>query len=173
MRQPNRAILSQTTLIQLSQGKVARSINLPDEDPLVLQVLLHFMYHFTIDDAKRPNNSSIWVSLVHLYAIADKYDVPPLKEIVLQRLDDICDPTTNVDAFVALLRVVADACTAKSAVWDILVPKVLDNITLLLPHESFQDVVVELPSLTLQLLGMLQFSKYAEAFDRRRKTLGK
>jgi hypothetical protein len=154
------------------QESGAKFVNLPDDEPRVLQVLLHYLYHFNIDDAKCPKASSIWTLLVHVYAIADKYDVPPLRLLVLQRLDNICDPTTNIEGFIALLRV-ADACTAERSLWDILLPKVLDNITLLLQHESFQDLVVELPSLTLQLLGMLHYSKYVEAFSRRRETLNK
>lgn len=165
-------MLSQTKLTRLSQERGVKFVNLPDDDPRVLQVLLHYMYHFTVDDAKTPKTSSIHTFFVHLYAIADKYDVSGLQQLVAQRLDDTSNPAKNVDEFVALLRV-ADACTAESTVWDILLPKVLDNITLLLQHESFQEFVTESPGLTLRLLGMLQFSKYAEAFSRRQKALNK
>jgi hypothetical protein len=128
------------------------------------------MYHFELDTSSRPATSGLWTFLVHVYALADKYDLPPLRSLVAQRLGEVCDPTTEIDEFVALLRVV-DACTAERTLWDILLPKVRVNIKLLLKEESFQELVMEMPSLTLPLLGMLDHDKYVEALQRRQKTL--
>jgi speckle-type POZ protein len=139
---------------KMSQENGAKFVNLPDDEPRVLEVLIHYMYHFDLDTTSRPKTSGLWTFLVHVYALADKYDLPPLRSLVAQRLDDVCDPTTSIDEFVAVLRVV-DACTAERTLWDIMVPNVSTNLALLLKDQSFEELVMECPSLTLPLLGML------------------
>lgn len=157
-------------LTQLSQESGATEINLPDDEPQVLQVLIHYMYHFTLDITERPKTSGPWTFLVHVYALADKYDVPPLRQLAARRLNDVCDPTKDIDEFAAVIRV-TDACTVESTLWDILLLKAKANITMLLEDESFQELVMETPSLTLPLLRMLDYPKYLEVFQRRQKAL--
>ena len=130
------------------------------------------MYHFTLDTTGRPTTSGLWTFLVHVYALADKYDLQDLRTLVVERLNHICEPTDNVDEFIAVLRV-TDACTAEKRLWNILLPKVRANITLLLEDETFQELVMEVPSLTIPLLGMLDHDKYVEALQRRQKALNR
>ena len=108
--------------------------------------------------------------MVHVYAIADKYDVPPLRRLILQRLEELCDPVKDLDDFVAVLRV-TDACIADRALWDILLPKMKTNITQLLLDESFRELAMELPGLTLPLLGMLDQIEFVKVLERRKKAL--
>lgn len=159
-------------LTKTKQEAGASTINLPDDDPSVLQVLIHYLYHFVLDTTCRPNTASPSTFLVHVYAIADKYNVKPLRRLILHRLDELCNPATDLDDFVAVLRV-TDACTADGTLWDILLPKVRANITLLLRDEAFQELVMELPSLTLPLLGMLDHHVCMKVLGRRDKTLKK
>lgn len=128
-------------MTHVSQENGSKLINLPDDEPRVLQVLIHYVYHFTLDTTSRPVTSGLWTFLVHVYALADKYDLPPLRSLVVRRLHELCNPTTDIDQFIAVLRVV-DACTAEDTLWDILVPKVSDHIGLLLKDQSFQELVM-------------------------------
>jgi hypothetical protein len=105
-----------------------------------------------------------------VYAAADKYDVPPLRRLIVQRLEELCDPVEDLDDFVAVLRV-TDACTADRALWDILLPKAKTNITQLLQDESFRELAMELPSLTLPLLGMLDQNECVKVLGRRKTAL--
>jgi hypothetical protein len=107
-----------------------------------------------------------------VYALADKYDVAPLRTLVVGHLNRICEHVGPVDDFVAFLRVV-NTCTADNTLWDILLPKIKINIKTLLKHESFQELVIELPCLTLPLLGMLDYDKFREALLNREKSLYK
>lgn len=136
----------------------------------MLQVLIHYVYHFTLDTTSRPVTSGLWTFLVHVYALADKYDVPPLRSLVVRRLHELCNPVTDIDQFIAVLRVV-DACTAENTLWDIMVPKVSDNIALLLKDQSFQELVMECPRLTLSVLGMLDELERVRALKNRHNAL--
>lgn len=133
-------------------------------------MLIRYLYHFELDTTGRPTTAGLWTFLVHVYAIADKYDVPPLRLLVVQRLHDLCDPTKNIDDFIAVLRV-TDACTAESTLWDFMLPKVMSNMTLLLQDESFRELAMEMPSLTLPLLATMDPHKYVDVLERRNKAL--
>ena len=83
--------------------------------------------------------------------MADKYDVPRLRTLVVERLSLACDPRKNESDFIEALRVV-DGCTAEDTIWDILKPKVKANLQTLLKNEVFKDVIREQSALTIQLL---------------------
>jgi len=84
--------------------------------------------------------------------MADKYDVPRLRALVVSRLDTVCDPRKDEIDFVEALRVV-DGCTANNTIWDILLPKAKANLQTLLKNEIFKEVVKEQSALTFQLLS--------------------
>ena len=88
--------------------------------------------------------------LIQLYAVADKYDVPRLRSLILERLDATCNPEQEA-AFIDAILVV-DEYTSNNAVWDILLPKIRANLQTLLKNEAFRDVVMSQPAMTLQLL---------------------
>lgn len=92
--------------------------------------------------------------LIQLYAVADKYDVPPLRSLILERLDAICDPLEHETDFIDALRVVDD-CTADDVIWEILLPKLKTNLQTLLKNQTFREVVTEQSAMTLQLLDSL------------------
>jgi len=144
---------------------------MPDDDPSALQGLLHYLYHFTLAPW-RPSASCPWISLVRLYALADEYDIAPLHTLFAEQLDYACEPVPFVEDFVAVLRVV-DACTADNTLWDILLPKVRANIKLVLQRESFRELVMELPCLTLPLLSMLDHDESVKALKRKQENLSK
>jgi hypothetical protein len=128
-------------LTQLSQENGATEIDLPDDEPQVLQALIHFLYNFKLDTAERSTTSGLSTLLVHVYAIADKYDVAALRALAVVRLNVVCDPVKNMEDFLAVLRV-TDA-----------------HIPLLLKNEAFRELVVELPTLTFSLLACLENEK--------------
>jgi hypothetical protein len=145
-------------LTQLSQENGATEIDLPDDEPQVLQALIHFLYNSKLDTAERSTTSGLSTLLVHVYAIADKYDVAALRALAVVRLNVVCDPVKNMEDFLAVLRV-TDACTVEKTIWNILIPKARSHISLLLKNESFRELVVELPTLTFSLLACLENEK--------------
>lgn len=141
---------------QCNQEARAATINLPDDDPYVLRVLIRYFYHNLLDtSSRRPcasgNQQSDSVFLIQVYAIADKYNVPPLRSLVTTRLGAICDPKKDENDFIEALRVV-DECTADNTIWDILIPKLKANLPVLLESPFFQKVVTEQPIMNLQIL---------------------
>jgi hypothetical protein len=83
--------------------------------------------------------------------MADKYDVPRLRALVVSRLDTVCDLRKDEIDFIEALRVV-DGCTANNTIWDILLPKAKANLQTLLKNEMFKEVIKEQSALTFQLL---------------------
>lgn len=156
--------LAQALLTSPFQEAGASEVNLPDDDPKVLEALIHFLYHFNLDTTARPSTCGVSAFLVQVYAIADKYDVAPLRTLVVNRLNKACDPTQDVDDFIAALRV-TDACTAGATIWDVLLPKAKTNISLLLESKAFRELVMEIPTLTLSLLGFLDEAKWAQVLE--------
>jgi hypothetical protein len=124
----------------------------------VLQVLLHFLCNFTLDISGSPSTSGPLTFLVHVYAIADKYDIGPLRALAVERLDKECHPMKNGDNFIAVVRV-TEACAAENTIWDVLMPKAKASVGFLLKQDSFRELVVEIPALSLSLLDLLGGTK--------------
>ena len=96
--------------------------------------------------------------------MADKYDVPRLRTLVVERLSAACDPQKDESDFIEALRVV-DGCTAEDTIWNILIPKVKANLQALLKNEAFRDVVREQSALTFRLLDSFASGPRAQASD--------
>jgi hypothetical protein len=90
--------------------------------------------------------------LIHIYALADKFAVPALCKLAVQRLVETCDPQKNEADFIEALRVVDD-CTVDDTIWDFLLTKAKRNLQTLLNSESFRELVLEHSKLTYELLG--------------------
>lgn len=147
-------------LTRPSQEAGATEVNLQEDEPRVLQVLIHYFYYFELDTTGRPTTSGLSAFLVHVYALADRYDVAPLCSLVVQRLNIVCNPAQDEDDFVAVLRV-THACTSGNTLWNILLPKAKSNMSLLLKNESFRELLPEIPTIALSLLDLSERKKHA------------
>jgi hypothetical protein len=87
-----------------------------------LRVLIRYLYKNVLDTKIKPYEMPNSAFLIQVYAIADKYDVPPLRSLVVQRLDETCDPLEDMDNFIAALRII-DSHTAEDTVWKVFLPK--------------------------------------------------
>lgn len=96
--------------------------------------------------------------------MADKYDVPRLRTLVVERLSAACDPQKDESDFIEALRVV-DECTADDTIWNILMPKVKANLQALLKNEAFRDVVRKQSALTFRLLDSFASGPQAQSPD--------
>jgi len=122
----------------------------------VLRVLIRYLYknvHDTTQAFSFPPYQTLGDSafLIHVYAIADKYDVPALCKRVVQRLVETCDPQKDEADFIEALRVVDD-CTLDNEIWDFLLTKTRRNLQTLLKNGSFRELVLEHARLTFELL---------------------
>lgn len=109
-------------LTSCPQEATARVINLPDDDPHVLRVLVRYLYKNVLDATQAFSFSSSphrrlgdSAFLIHIYAIADKYDVPALRKLALQRLVETCHPRRDERDFIGALRVVDECAWSMSA----------------------------------------------------------
>lgn len=59
-------------------------INLIDDDPLAVDAMLHYLYHFDYEEysePRQPNNAAAMMFSIRVYNIANKYLINPLKQI--------------------------------------------------------------------------------------------
>lgn len=147
-------------------------LDLSDDDPYVLQALIHYLYNDVLDTSfLRPLAHGAYqhdsAFLIQIYSIGHKYNVPELRTLVTNRLSETCDPENDDADFIGALRVV-DECTADNAIWDILLPKVRVNLQTLLKNQVFKDVVMQQSTMTLQLLASLAPSSRGPSPERAR-----
>jgi hypothetical protein len=135
-----------------SQDSNTTTLSLPDDDPWVLRVLIRYFYKNVLDTKIKPYETPTSAFLVQVYALADKYDVPPLRSLVVQRLEETCDPLEDMDDFIAALRIV-DSHTAEDTVWEVFLPKMQEDLEILVQDCKFREVLVEQPTVAIRLLA--------------------
>jgi hypothetical protein len=139
-------------LIPQPQDSNTTTLSLPDDDPWVLRALLRCFYKNALDTNIKPYETPTSAFLIQVYAIADKYDVPPLRELVVQRLDEFCHPLDDMDDFIAALRIV-DGHTAEDTLWEVFLPKMHEDLEILVQDCKFREVLVEQPTVAIRLLA--------------------
>lgn len=134
-----------------------------DDDPEVLASLIHYFYNNTYDDSSRGEHQAVQTFTVHVYAIADKYDVPQLQQLAAQKFGKVCAPVSDIDDFIAALCAVDGATNpADNTLWKVVLPIIEKNISYLLQHEQFKAVVDSIPELKWGLLALLDPSRPRE-----------
>jgi len=126
--------------------------------------LIHYFYNFTLrenpDASAGPNSSHF----VHVYAIADKYDVPHLRTLAKLRLQKAFNMQTALKDHTDLIETVraVDECSphrfsieGENGLWAVMLPVMKSNIAVLLQDEAFKELLLELPDLNFRLLAML------------------
>ncbi|KAK4545961.1 hypothetical protein LTR36_002525 [Oleoguttula mirabilis] len=125
-----------------------------DDDPTTFRVLLNFFYTFTYTDNSRPPTEPLSAFTIRIYAIADKYDVPPLRDLAAQKLRSVCQPATNLDDYISAIQTADELTNPKdTTLWEILIPKMIENIGVLLADPRSREVITE--TLNVSLLGHL------------------
>ncbi|KAK5723665.1 hypothetical protein LTR15_005364 [Elasticomyces elasticus] len=127
------------------------TLTLDHDDPAALGALIYYLYHFELSPEFTSKTHA--TMLVQLYATADKYDIPALCSLAVDRLDRLLEPERdNVRAFTAAIHVI-DEHTSGNQLWDIVIPKIVSNMDWLVQEEEFSKMMVEMPVLTKNLLG--------------------
>ena len=93
---------------------------------------------------------------VRVYAIADKYQVFKLQKLAASKFEHVCDPSDDLHDFIAAVHVV-DECTNPTdrTLWNVLIPKVKNNIAYLLGAPEFRALIDDMPQLKFDLLMLL------------------
>lgn len=76
----------------------------------------------------------------------------------MQRLAETCDPVRDQKDFVEALRAV-DNLTAENTIWEVLLPKVKDNLQMMLGNEAFEELILGQPALALRIFGFIAASE--------------
>jgi len=131
-------------------------ITLDDDEPATLRVLLSYFYSFVYDDSSRQLTQSLSAFAVHVYAIADKYDVKPLQDLATQKLKNVCNPVTNVEDYIAAVDAVDELTSPKDGtLWGIIIPKTIANIGFLLGTTRAKELILGTEALNVALLKRL------------------
>jgi hypothetical protein len=104
----------------------------------------------------RPSLCSPTVFAIDVYAMADKYDVEPLKDLAIQQLRAAFGPLNIVRETAALIETLRaiHECTAPTdtKLWEIVYPKLIANINALTENEDFFALLQDMPVLMKKLL---------------------
>ncbi|KAI7233407.1 hypothetical protein KC343_g7734 [Hortaea werneckii] len=137
------------------------------DDPEAFEVLVHYLYNFTLPESTSSDSRSKPAFAVRLYAIADKYNVEPLRDMAAQRLRKTID-VRAVPAFVEAVRMVDELTPpTDKTLWKIVLPLMTGNITFLLGDQDFRDLLQDMPQLMYELLAHLDsgYSERSEAVN--------
>lgn len=90
--------------------------------------------------------------MVHVYGIADKYDVPALRTLAATQLTKLLEPAGDkLDSFITAIRAI-DEHTPDNILWEIVIPKIVANMSWLADDVDFFALLQEMPALTKSLL---------------------
>lgn len=142
----------------------ATTLDLSADDPTVLGTLIHYFYNFTLRENASASAGSNSSHFVHVYAIADKYDVPHLRTLAKLRLQKTFNTQTALKHHADLIETVraVDECSphrfsleGENELWAVVLPVMKSNMAVLLQDEAFKALLLELPDLNFRLLAML------------------
>lgn len=131
------------------------TIDLSEDCPYVLQVLIRYLYKHVLDLSSCPDTIGASAFIIHVHKAACYYLVPQLGQLALQHLRKTCDPTKDEEDFIEALRVVKELGD-DDTIWLLLLPKLVANKTKLLENDSFWQLITnEQPEINykLTLLG--------------------
>ncbi|KAK4893935.1 hypothetical protein LTR27_007741 [Elasticomyces elasticus] len=129
------------------------TLTLDHDDPAVLGTLIHYFYHFELNP--KLNSKSDAAFVVRVYAMADKYDIPTLCSLAIDRLQRLFEPERgHVEAVISAIQAI-DKYTSGNQLWNIFIPKVVANMDWLVQEDEFSKVLVDMPVLTKNLLGSM------------------
>lgn len=142
----------------------ATTLDLSADDLIVLGALIHYFYNFTLREnnsaSAGPNSSHF----VHVYTIADKYDVPHLRTLAKLRLQKTFNTSTALKDHTDLIETVraVDECSphcfsseGENGLWAVVLPVMKSNMVALLQDEAFRELLLELPDINFRLPAML------------------
>lgn len=150
-------------LMQLQEAN-ATTLDLSADDPTVLAALIHYLYNFTLRENTDSSAGSASSHFVHVYAIADKYDVPHLCTLAKLRLQKTFNTHTALADhadFIETVRAVDEytphslGLKGEHGLWAVVLPVMKSNMATLLQNAAFKELLLELPDLNFRLLAML------------------
>lgn len=134
-----------------------KEIGLQDDDPQVLQAVIHYLYHFNYDESSRGETPAI-VYAVQVYAIAGKYSLPGLKAQACKRFLALCT-TVHEDADIIIEAIHAideNVPEPDRTLWNLLLPAIKQfHMDALLRSDDFQTLMVEMPKVNFALMSLL------------------
>lgn len=77
------------------------AIDLPDDEPEVVDAILYYCYHFDIKE--KENGLAPLLLLARVFALADKYLIEPLRDLVTEKFHVRADSEWNTDTFIAAM----------------------------------------------------------------------
>jgi hypothetical protein len=118
---------------------IERRIEIQDFDPGIVESMLRYMYSFNYNNT-RGHSSMVYDAQV--YQIADKYDIPTLKEYSKDRFCTAITTGWNMDEFPLAINVVYESTPAEDrGLRDLVVETSLLHLDTLLNRDGFGNVL--------------------------------
>jgi hypothetical protein len=128
-------------------------VSLPDDNPHLVLIMLHYFYHFDYDDENRGDTPAILLNL-KIFMLADKYMVEPLKTLAKDKFTRRAQMDWDKDFFAQAITVVYDMENKRDAqgLKDVILQIVAEHASELLVEgigSSFREKVLATPSFLL------------------------
>jgi hypothetical protein len=120
------------------------------------ETMIHYFYHSFYDDSAR-GLFTVPEHAIFVYATADKYDFPRLRDAAANKFKDACNPQDDVEAFVnAVYLIDRNTTPTDRTLWNIVLPKMKANISKLCESANFIKLAtVDMPHLAVHLFRQL------------------
>lgn len=137
-------------------------IRLKDDDPEAVVAMIHFMYGFDYEPISRERcQISPMPFHVSVYQVADKYDVPRLKEHARRKFASALKTCWTMDDFPAtILDAYSTTLPTDRGLRDLIVSICLEYLDKLLKKDNFKAILEEAPGFAVDLI---QHRRYAES----------
>lgn len=129
-------------LADKQQESIQGFINLEEDEPSVVQAMLHYMYKSDYYDnhSRKPDDRSPLLFNLQVFVLADKYQVEGLKVAAAEKIQRILangDSWTHVDFVPALRMICGDEFPQAQAIRDGAIQVAHDNLDKLLEKDEF------------------------------------
>ncbi|KAK4245719.1 hypothetical protein C7999DRAFT_33934 [Corynascus novoguineensis] len=150
------AAACRTSFKEAQEGKV----DLPDDDPRLVHIMIHYLYHFDYDLDLQPKQTSPSAAEMDgplythasIYALGEKYLIRGLKTVALRKFRDAATAVVDVDDFVkATLEVYTSTVEDDRGLRDAVVKTLYENSDWL-EKENVQDALKNVVPLAYDLV---------------------
>ncbi|KAK3946535.1 hypothetical protein QBC32DRAFT_225916, partial [Pseudoneurospora amorphoporcata] len=161
----------------------ARKIDLPDDDPRLVHIMVHYLYHFDYDVRLQHersgydglemdgyetnvNEPAADALLTHakIYALAEKYLIRGLKALALRQFKAAATVSLDIDDFLGAALVVYKSTIEDDRGLRDVVVETLSKHSEWLDEEKVRDVLKELGALTYDINDMFIYMRQEHRF---------
>lgn len=141
---------------QTFQESAERKIVIEDFEPSIVEAMLRFMYSF---DYQTTSDIADMIFHATVYQVADKYDIPTLKQLSSEKFNASIGDGWQSDDFPSVVKIIYETTPlADRGLRDLAIEVTRKNIDKLLVQENFTSMLREVADFSADLIPFLSHS---------------